>query len=75
MSTILSIQLANAFVERVFSLCKAQWTDARNSLQVETVKALLQVRVNFDIDCAGVYKLLMEKGELRKKVQGMEKWG
>ena len=71
---ILSIQLANAFVERVFSLCKAQWTDTRNSLQVETVKALLQVRINFDINCAGAYQLLMKEGKLRKKIQSQEKY-
>lgn len=73
--TILSIRLSNAFVERVFSLCKDQWTDARNSLHVKTVKALLQVRVNFHINCADMYKLLMEKEELRKRIRGGEKWG
>ena len=51
-----------------------QWTDAKNSLKVDTVKALLQVRVNFDENCAGFHKLLMTNGELRKKIQGSEKW-
>uniref|UniRef100_A0A915CR54 Uncharacterized protein n=1 Tax=Ditylenchus dipsaci TaxID=166011 RepID=A0A915CR54_9BILA len=51
---VLFIQLANAFVEQVFSLCKSLWKDARNSLKVEMLKAPLQVRVNFDINCAGV---------------------
>uniref|UniRef100_A0A914ID34 Metalloendopeptidase n=1 Tax=Globodera rostochiensis TaxID=31243 RepID=A0A914ID34_GLORO len=37
-SKFLSIPVSNAFVERVFSLCSAQWTDVRNSLKVETSK-------------------------------------
>ncbi|KAL3081632.1 hypothetical protein niasHS_012686 [Heterodera schachtii] len=39
-SKFLSIPVSNAFVERVFSLCSAQWTDVRNLLKVNTVKSL-----------------------------------
>jgi hypothetical protein len=35
---------------------------------------LLQVRFNFDENCAGFHKLLMTNGELQKKIQGGEKW-
>ena len=73
-SFILSIPVSNAFVERVFSLCDAQWTKRRNSLEVRTIKALLQTRVNFDIPCCEMFNLLMEKPELRKKIAGMEKY-
>ena len=44
----MAIPGSNAFVERVFSLANSQWTDVRNKLKVETVKAILQVKVNFD---------------------------
>ncbi|KAL3120080.1 hypothetical protein niasHT_003332 [Heterodera trifolii] len=43
-SKVFAIPVSNAFVERVFSLCGAQWTDTRNSLEVETVKNLVQER-------------------------------
>ncbi|KAI1719033.1 aminotransferase class I and II domain-containing protein [Ditylenchus destructor] len=42
-SKILSVPVSNAFVERIFSLVSAQWTDTRNSLKEETVKSLVQV--------------------------------
>uniref|UniRef100_A0A915CPP4 Uncharacterized protein n=1 Tax=Ditylenchus dipsaci TaxID=166011 RepID=A0A915CPP4_9BILA len=53
-------------------LRKAQWTDVRNLLQVETVKALFQVLVNFDINCSDVDKILINDGELRQKIQGVQ---
>ncbi|ESO02017.1 hypothetical protein HELRODRAFT_161238 [Helobdella robusta] len=40
--TIFAIPISNAAVERIFSLCKKQWTDDRNSLKIDTVKSLLQ---------------------------------
>uniref|UniRef100_A0A914D690 HAT C-terminal dimerisation domain-containing protein n=1 Tax=Acrobeloides nanus TaxID=290746 RepID=A0A914D690_9BILA len=73
-SIILSIPVSNAFVEQVFSLCGAQWTDQRNSLKPETVKALLQVRVNFDLTCNEMFKFLMKNNSLRQKIRGAAKW-
>lgn len=73
-SAILSIPVSNAFVERVFSLCGAQWTDDRNSLKVETVKALLQVKVNLEMNCVEMYHLLMKDEKLRKKIASGEKY-
>ncbi|ESO03240.1 hypothetical protein HELRODRAFT_184725, partial [Helobdella robusta] len=40
--TIFSIPTSNTAVERIFSLCKKQWTDDRNCLKIDTVKSLLQ---------------------------------
>jgi hypothetical protein len=73
-SKILSIPVSNACVERVFSLCSAQWTDARNSLKVETVKALAQVKVNYDLDCPQMYELLISTPKLLKQIIGGEKY-
>lgn len=73
-SSILSIPISNAFVERVFSLCGAQWTNDRNSLQVETVKSLLQVKVNLDETCAEMHALLLMDEKLSKKIRGAEKY-
>ncbi|XP_060088693.1 uncharacterized protein LOC132567096 [Heteronotia binoei] len=54
-SKILSIPCSNAFVERVFSLMSARWTETRNRCNVDLVKAELQVKVNFDMDCEQFY--------------------
>ncbi|ESO06249.1 hypothetical protein HELRODRAFT_160409 [Helobdella robusta] len=43
--TIFAIPTSNAAVERIFSLCKKQWTEDRNCLKIDTVKSLLQARV------------------------------
>ena len=73
-SKILSIPVSNAFVERVFSLCTAQWTDQRNLLHVETVKSLVQVKVNYNLDCPQMYNLLISSPKLLKQIMGSEKY-
>ena len=73
-SIILSVPVSNAFIERVFSLCQTQWTDDRNSLKVDTVKALLQVKVNYDLKCSEMFEFLMKDKSLREKISGGEKY-
>ncbi|KAL3111918.1 hypothetical protein niasHT_015116 [Heterodera trifolii] len=69
-SKILSIPVSNACVERVFSLCSAQWTDVRNSLKVETVKSLAQIKLNYDLTCPEMYDLLISSPKLLKMIMG-----
>ena len=57
-SIIFSIPVSNAFVERVFSLVSGQWTKDRNSLNVKTIKCLLQVKVNLNLTCREMHELL-----------------
>ena len=38
------------------------------------MEGLKNVFKNYDIDCAGVYQLLIKNEQLRKKIQGGEKW-
>jgi len=49
---VLSIPVSNAFVERIFSLMGQCWTDERNRMRSELVKAELMVKVNFGMSCA-----------------------
>lgn len=49
---VLSIPISNANVERIFSLMKNLWTDERNRMRPELVKAELCVKVNFDQSCS-----------------------
>ena len=73
-SKIFCIPVSNASVERIFSLCSAQWTDTRNSLNVDTVKSLAQVKMNYDLDCSEMYNLLISSPKLLKKIMGSEKY-
>lgn len=73
-STIYSVPVSNSFVETVFSLAKLQWTDIRNSLLPVTVKALLQVKVNFDYNCTEMHAYLLDNKDLLRKIQGNEKY-
>jgi hypothetical protein len=73
-SAVLSIPGSNAFVERIFSLSGVQWTDERNSLKVETIKAILQTIVNFDLSCVEMHKYLSSNPKLLKEILGNEKY-
>ena len=71
---ILKIPVSNAFVERVFSLANVQWTKERNLLEVETVKSLLLVTVNFDLSCKEMHEMLLGNKKLLEKISGWEKY-
>jgi hypothetical protein len=73
-SMIFSVPVSNSFIETVFSLAKAQWTDSRNSLLPATVKALLQVKVNYDFNCSEMHSYLIGNKDLLQKIQGNEKY-
>ena len=70
----LCIPASNAFVERIFSLTSAQWTDVRNSLNVDTVKSLTQVKVNYDLSCPEFYKMLISNRNLLKSIMDGQKY-
>lgn len=52
---LLSIPCSNAHTERVFSIMTSAWRNERNRLEVDTVKAELQVCVNLQEECSEVY--------------------
>jgi len=57
----------NFSAERVFSNINVQWSDERNSLNVETVKGIIIVKYNFkEMTCNDFYKYLLSKPELLK---------
>jgi hypothetical protein len=62
------------FVEYVFSLSNAQWTMERNSLQADTVKAVLQVIVNYDFTCTEMHKFIHDNKKLLNDITGGEKY-
>lgn len=73
-SMIFSVPVSNSFIETVFSLAKYQWTDSRNSLLPDTVKALLQTKVNFDFKCREMYSYLISNKSLLLKIGSNTKY-
>ena len=49
---VLSIPVSNTFVEIIFSLMGQCWTNKRNRMPSELVKAELLVKINFGMSCA-----------------------
>jgi len=50
-NVVLCIPVSNAFVERIFSIMNNLWSDERNSLSVNSVKAEICTKVNFSMSC------------------------
>ena len=73
-SLVFSVPVSNSFIERVFSLATLQWTDRRNTLKAETIKDLLQVKVNFDEICAKMHDVLLPNSKLLEKIGSGEKY-
>ena len=74
-SIVFSLPVSNAFVERVFSLVSAQWTDERNKRHEMTVKSLLQVKVNLDCSCREMDGVISRNKQLMDKIVSGEKYG
>lgn len=71
---IFAIPDHNANVERIFSLMEIQWTDERNRLLPETVEAILQCLVNYDMTCDEMYDYLIKTPQLLKAAKSNEKY-
>jgi hypothetical protein len=69
-TVILAIPGTNASSKRVFSLMKAVWSDERNQLSVQTVKAISITKCHFkDISCMDFYSFLKERPTLLQEIQ------
>ncbi|KAK3508885.1 hypothetical protein QTP70_012514 [Hemibagrus guttatus] len=55
-SLALSIPVTNAFVERVFSLMTAAWTETRNRATLDLIKSELLVKMNYSYTCQEFYR-------------------
>lgn len=55
----LALPGTNAAVERIFSFMRELWTDKRNRLEVETVKAIIIVKTHYGQTCVQFYNLLI----------------
>jgi hypothetical protein len=59
----------------VFSLINAIWTDEKNRLKIETVKALIIVKTYFkNLSCAELYDQIVNEKEILEQVHKSDKY-
>jgi hypothetical protein len=63
-----------ASIERLFSRMNSLWTNEKNRLSVETVKAMLIVKVFFNKDCVEFHSLVKHNRSLLEKIHSSEKY-
>ena len=65
---------SNAPVERIYFQINALWTDEKNRFLVETIKAILMTKSNFNLSCDAFAKKLAKNEAVLKKIHGSEKY-
>ena len=73
-SFVLSIPVSNANCERVFSIMNALWTNSRNRLNFNLVKAELMMKINFHMSCNEFYEFISKDKDLLKAAKSQEKY-
>lgn len=74
MNFLFSISPSNAFAERTFSQGNMLWSDVRNRLHIDTLKAELQVKINFNVDCKGFYESVLQEKSLLESARNSKKY-
>ncbi len=72
--TVLSIQISNDTVERVFSLMKRIWTDDSNSMKTDLVKAEICINFNYSMSCPDYAENIINNTELLKAAKSEKKY-
>ena len=71
---IFSIPCSNAHTERVFSMMTSAWRNERNRLDVDSVKAELQICVNFTFECTDMYRKFLANKKLLEAARKGQKY-
>lgn len=71
---ILCIPATNAPTERIFSIINKLWSIDKSQLMVDTVKAILMVKVNYASNCEDFLKQISNNEHLLKQVHKTEKY-
>ncbi len=61
-------------MERIFSIIKKIWKDERNRSLVDSVKAQLSIKLNFNMNCNEFYAFIKNNKELLSLVKSDKKY-
>lgn len=65
---VFSVPANNCFVERIFSVMGNIWTDERNRLKIDMVRAELLVHFNYKMNCSDFFHYIQENSNSNKKL-------
>lgn len=71
---VLCLPGSTASVERVFSHVNDTWTEGKTRLKVETLKAMISVKVNSKMSCLEFYEFVKTQPKMHRKVASKEKY-
>lgn len=72
---LFAIPAHNANVERIFSMIKAQWTDERNRLLIESVKSIILLKYNFKgVSCENFFNMIRNDQKFLEKIKSSDKY-
>ncbi|KAH7708136.1 hypothetical protein AAVH_24618 [Aphelenchoides avenae] len=63
---LLTVFSSNAYCESVFSIAKRIWTPEKSNLYVDTLRALLAIKCNSDVECTDMHDILCADRDLLK---------
>lgn len=69
-----SIPGTSTEVERLFSIINDVWAPNKGNMQLNTLEAILNVKINSDLSCADYYSQIKDNKKLLAKVQANEKY-
>lgn len=72
--TVLCIPVSNAYTERIFSIMKNLITDERNSLEIDTIKSEICVKVNFSVSCIEFANFVKNESRLLSAAKSSRKY-
>lgn len=70
----MAIPCSNAPVERVFSLINNFWTDDKSSMQVETVRSAMMIKLNIEKKCSAFLEEIKSNSKLLSAVKSDDKY-
>ena len=73
-SFVLSIPVSNANWERMLSIMNALWTNSRNKLNFNLVKAELMMKMNFHMLCNEFYEFISKDKDRLQGAKSQEKY-
>jgi len=72
--SVLVIPIGNHYIERAFSIMKNIWKDERGRLKVESVKAELCIKLNFNMSCLEFYEYVKTQDKMLIEVKSQDKY-